>query len=133
TRLPSAVAYVDISASVSLVRNAQAVGIIFTPLPAQDQTIINHAAFRFTQDFAEKAISYGVTVNESVFDFPQVTCENATIQRPLVNLQLTNITGIQQQDNCITISGETPDDLLSAVERFRFEYHGLDFAGEIDG
>ncbi len=86
-----------------LIRNSNYFYLAFDP-HQEDLSMVDYMRFDVKQNIpATKFFVDAVTESDSVYSFPIIDCNNATINSPVIVLENTNTTNIEYSDNCLNI------------------------------
>ncbi|MFW5745962.1 MAG: hypothetical protein ACOCWQ_00235 [Nanoarchaeota archaeon] len=122
--LPSQVQNVSLAANVVAVQG-QDVYLAFDP--RQDGLdLVDFIRFRLSQDLQAHNQMAVPAVVAPMDNFTLVDCQNAS--SPVILVRYGNMTRVAEEDACIIIEGASPQELVQATERFRYDYHSS-FAG----
>ena len=117
------------SDALSLIQNAQVVGITFDP-KSKDVQFFEQARFDLTKDFSlkQKYVVPGVTKNETPYqNFMVITCANSSVQAPVMEFLSTNLTETKvyvKNNNCIIFEGKKYD-FLKFRDYIVYKMYGL--------
>jgi len=108
----------------NLLQNSQFVIISFDP--ELDSGLLTYAdTFRFElQDFIQQPVIGGVLKEKEGFNFPVITCENASQATPVVVLNDSINTGIELEDSCLTVNARGPE-LFRVRDRIAYSLLGV--------
>ena len=70
-------------------------------------------------------LTNAVTNETSVYNFPIITCENATESVPVIKFEKTNITDASIDNNCLKISGQDDISLIKLTDKIRYILLGV--------
>lgn len=89
---------------------------------------LDYIRFLFASGLEQKVgvfTASAVTSPSSTYDFPTITCTNATPSLPVLLLRNGNTTQITSQDNCIILEAETRNNYPLLVDRLLYGILGV--------
>lgn len=123
--LPSEVSHINISGNaVDIVRQSPML-YITSNLSGEQAPETALARYRITEFLSSENIYVeqgSLGYNDS---FPRVDCTNATVYVPVILLQVSNETKIEEDKGCIILDGRNEAELLRAADRFLFGLIGV--------
>lgn len=122
--LPSQVEHINVSSIISnRLREAYLVMITFNPKDTVNLQAMEITRFDLSQHLG-KVVYNGVLESSLEYNIPIITCENATAQAPVIVLNMSDNTSIQEVDNCIYLYARGTG-FLSLRDRLLYSYHGV--------
>ena len=122
--LPSRVENINMSSITSnRLKEAYLVMITFNPKDTVNLQAMAVTRFDLNQ-FLGKVVYNGVLESSLEYDMPVITCENATAQSPVIVLNMSDNTSIQEVDNCIYLYARGTE-FLRLRDRLLYSYHGV--------
>jgi len=122
--LPSQVEDINMSSIIkNRLKESYLVMITFNPKDTTNLQAMEITRFDLSQ-FLGKVVYNGVLESSLEYDIPVITCENATAQTPVIVLNMSDNTSIQEVDNCIYLYGRGRE-FLRLRDRLLYSYHGV--------
>ena len=124
---PSLVDYINISDSIlNKVKNSQ---VIYTTSNESDKEkfIIGEIEFdmqRILYEHFGAIVEYAFTENNT-FGKPVMTCENATVNAPVIYFKTSNTTEINMENNCIIFEAKSDIDFKILRDRLLYGIFGI--------
>ncbi|MFT4298000.1 MAG: hypothetical protein ACMXX5_02305, partial [Candidatus Woesearchaeota archaeon] len=108
----------------SLLLNA--VGIITTSDPETTyKEEIAVSAYNLNNLFNKEGIQSINTFTSPINQIPAITCSNATMQTPVIEIIESNVTQATVQDNCIKMEFDTSFNLRRITSRIQYIFLGV--------
>jgi hypothetical protein len=123
--LPSQSDFINVSSSIpNKIKEAYIVMFTFNPQDTVNIQILEIVRFDLSQ-YIDKVILNGVLNASTDYpDFPVITCANATLQTPVIIMNMSDATGIVDIDNCIYINARGTE-FLRMRDRLLYSYYGV--------
>ncbi len=122
--LPSEVEGINLSSTITnKLREAYLVMLSFKPEQSTSLQVIEVARFDLSQ-YLGKTVYNGVLEESQDYDLPVLTCENATVQTPIIILNESSNPGFIEEDNCIYLNANGYE-FLWLRDRLLYSYHGV--------
>lgn len=106
-------------------------GIVVAFNPVQNETVrlqvLDLFRFELFEAFTltQKQTGFAVTNATNLYQFPLVTCQNATFFSPVVDVDYANETSITLVDDCVVVRASDHNTMVSLLDRLRYEIFGV--------
>lgn len=114
--------------AVNTIRNSPGFLLTFNPESEKVQNL-ELARLQMERTFGNKLGKYigsGVTKNVSGYEkLPVITCNNATRNTIVVNMQPANETGFEYENNCLNMNYRNPSSILMLKDRLIYGVTGI--------
>jgi len=122
--LPSQIENLNLSSAVTnKLREAFFMMISFNPEDTANLQVIEVARFDLSIHLG-KMVYNGVLKEAIDYELPIITCENATLQTPVIVFNVSDKTSIDDVDNCIYLNARGTD-FLALRDRLLYSYYGV--------
>ena len=123
--LPVQVEYINVSSDIiNKLKESYLIMIAFNPEEKANLQVIELVRFDLSNQL-NKALYQGVlTPDEDYESLPLLSCSNATINTPLIIMNVSDDLSITQQDNCIYLNARGTD-FLRLRDRLLYSYYGV--------
>jgi hypothetical protein len=123
--LPSQSDFINVSSTIpNKIRESYMVMLTFNPADQVNIQLIEVVRFDLSQ-YLDKAILNGVlNASASYPDLTIITCANATLQTPVIIMNMSDTAGIVEADNCIYINARGTE-FLRMRDRLLYSYFGV--------
>jgi hypothetical protein len=123
--LPSQSDFINVSSSVAnKIKEAYLVMLTFNPNDTVNIQIIEQVRFDLSQDLNKVVLNGVLNTSADYASLSTVTCANATLQTPVIILNMTDTAGIIDVDNCIYINARGTE-FLRMRDRLLYSYYGV--------
>jgi hypothetical protein len=111
--------------AAELLRSADYIIVTFQPSNNSDDMVISDVVRFDLAQYFQKPYAQGVAEENTTYNFPVITCANATATGPVVYFAMTETTSsIELKDNCVILHGKGLA-LLRTGTKLMYEYLGV--------
>lgn len=123
--LPTQSDFINLSSAVTnKIKEAYLVMLTFNPQDQVNIQIMELVRFDMSQ-YLDKVMMNGVLNSSTNYpDLPVITCANATLQAPVIILNMSDSSSIIDVDNCIYINARGTE-FLRMRDRLLYSYYGV--------
>ena len=118
---PSALETIPATFNTAILAQPQ-IGLAFDP-DQEGLDLIDSARLTLSEDLAKQGVATQtyVVANTSLYTFPIINCSSDVG----IIMQYANQTKITEQQQCVVVQGETPEEFYQAFERLRHIIYGF--------
>ena len=109
--------------AVSALRDAQVVRVAFNASDEQNLPYVELARWDFS-NYLDVPTSGALLAPSAEYQFPVVSCANASQQFPVIQFENATRAGVSVNDSCVTLSGNQVS-ILYARDALLYEYYDL--------
>lgn len=120
---PTEVDYLNISNPEKL--NSPLIYLTFNPNQTNEYLELSRLKLDLTAQLTQTYFSHGNTQPSEEYNFPIITCQNATPYAPVIFYQKSNHTSISFNNNCYILNAQTKSDYLKLTERIIYQILGV--------
>jgi hypothetical protein len=108
---------------INKIKNSPSVKVTFDPTDTENLQYIEVARFGLSS-YTDENFEYGITKASATYNFPIVTCEDATAESPVLIFEKTEEINLYMENNCIHVQGDLFEFLMHR-DSIIYSYYGI--------
>jgi hypothetical protein len=123
--LPGQDEYINLSSIIiNKLKEAYFISLTFNPNDKNNAQVLDLIRYDFSQTLGKTVINGVINTSADYKDLPVITCENATLQTPVLLFNVSDNTSIIDINNCIYLNAKGSE-FLRLRDRLLYGYYGV--------